>query len=1069
MYTMNITVFQSDEESYAPTKTDRELYYQKLEETSALSRYHFAAFHKMEIAAASESVPMSTIPAVIANYLIKYFVPVTSTKFFKIPVTPSTHVRLLEIGSFGRGVTERWGNTGSLFQLVGFTTQRQPESKWNMPPSEMLWDNKKVNMLLFESKEDALEKMNYMLEFVRQLSVAPPAIAELNVYTVTEPQPLPLGKPIKEVTLRNLDGMTNMGIQNAMMNEGLLNFYYRMRIKADPHLLKGAESALATKLARSNLKNIRTHVLAHHSRFMRIAKAKFGTTDLSKQQKRIVELEVERLAAQTPPNMGLSDALIRSFDGTLRDVRDALDAFGKLPATLPDAYLTQGDSIVCPHVVYRAQNMIKSKSMSPLDQDLIDKYAAVESAQGYHCRICGEKLANLDSDSAVQFLNGMKVSPHVADPLRSRIWREAAFSVGHARFTVVTNIKTIISSITDAVYPEISKAQAELTKIRSHSTDVIEMMMDVYITVYIMAVLVRMMVLNPEITFASRHMKSELSAEPKSVGGHAAKKKEAALRDLFNTAVHLVTKIRKQQLASSPFGVQHVRPLMVKAFRWAVNLKKKKITEVRRNLLNILNNSAMMRYLRWAWRDASLEKIMGRPLSELEVEGQSIYATVQRPATPPESFPAMYAFTVERTFDTPAIPISHQWLNFYDQFMARHTAPVKVMPKTSFAAPSILRTDLTASDVNLGLYYCPDGRRHVFDYVIDKKAMSTADIVKALETRRVKPATDQKCSLCGVLKSKARPTGVAKALEQINQMDAFFQYFAIKCPVEGAHEISDGKCIKCNFSKPTKAYYDKWKKAWVKESPPIPQRDTKPPAPPILWPTWKVNNKNVLKLADLVRVKYNVLINLGLSEGHDFSKLENGEENRYVNLTAEEARARNGYLLGYVGLLFRHYYTIKNTEIYEGDLLPFVELKATLPDIYDNFNEKAMQYAREPVLLSNYMLDFIAKSLLTMYQATKSKLAVSFARFIIGEIVEAEKMVSAMDSNRVKGEPVYATQSIDPIEEPDTPSEEPDTPSEAQEGGPAEGETQEGEAQLDINFEDIDMDEDDMDNLEGND
>ena len=78
---------------------------------------------------------------------------------------------------------------------------------------------------------------------------------------------------------------------------------------------------------------------------------------------------------------------------------------------------------------------------------------------------------------------------------------------------------------------------------------------------------------------------------------------------------------------------------------------------------------------------------------------------------------------------------------------------------------------------------------------------------------------DKKCSICGTLQSKVAEldeSAIQVALDMHDEMENFFRFFELRCPVEGTHTINAGQeCTKCGYtsvkaSKLDKEYFDKY-------------------------------------------------------------------------------------------------------------------------------------------------------------------------------------------------------------------------------------------------------------------
>ena len=358
--------------------------------------------------------------------------------------------------------------------------------------------------------------------------------------------------------------------------------------------------------------------------------------------------------------------------------------------------------------------------------------------------------------------------------------------------------------------------------------------------------------------------------------------------------------------------------------------------------------------------------------------------------------------------------------------------------------------------INVADYYCLDGVKHNFNIFVFHKILPSGilDSKKTMEVtakevqgwfgkkdvEKIKDFknyhfTDEKCSNCSAYLSKiTKGKDLDKKLEKLDEMKAFYDYFENRCPEGNLHDYKiDAKkdienCSKCGFTRKfldtlNVKYREKYKtkyKEILEERKKYDQNSLKEfkkiskkfNANIKKYPAWTINNKPILQLSRTMSVKYNILINLGLSEGRKFENIEKEKENPHINSTVEEDILRNQYLRDYCLWVLRSYYLMKNynilhnvtyalKEIIESNRAAGLEnIHEALPEIYDEFNEKYMYYHRalKPKLLSNFLLNFLCESLNKimehMSNTKLAKLGKDFVKYGVDSIVQSEKDVS---------------------------------------------------------------------------
>lgn len=1109
---MKVSVFQPPEGGIAPpTKSDRELFYNDMTRESPSDAKHHDLFYEMEMDMMKP--PTSTIPSVLASYALNYFVPVHgNTSLFRIPVSRDKSTRIVRLIKGKKGIEKKYFTVQGTFEISGFMTEEigniQDTSQFegsnistgsfgmmtdrgtftgaaSQSSGKISFRGNAPSVVLFKDKQDAVKKIQLLIQHVTAMkeffnihfsSVQPKGIKVTREFTKTARQTT---KRLElEKIIGSLRGMSDLDVQQILVSEGMPNIYHqsmfdKRAIEKRLHQMTKQEMRKEQKLTEM------TEFIVRCAKEV-IALEKFGP-NLTPKQKRIVDAEYERRQKVSNPNTKLGDDLHKSFTKNIGAVAAALREVKKLGIKSDSVH----DFIVCPHVVRRAEEVVKTRQLSDISQSVIREFASSETAGGYFCKICGEKLSGLDSTETVLFLNGVRVqSIKIDDELRSSIWKEATRIIqGFVRFSEMVNTKAIIASITDAVLPEVSKVIAAMEKIRTNSAQNIIDMTYINISVYIMATVIRMIFISPGASFARRvtvggaptpakktaPTPSKKTA-PKGVQGK--RKQKNTLQGLFDTGIEIINKIRKQNIDAVPGMSSGIKPMLIKAFRWVLQLKISSVSstsefQVEGMMVDFVFNEHMMEWFetkkggRPERKDT--KRYLGRNMEELKEDakrGVSIFDTAVMPKTSSRNAESVFALLTGKFGSV--VPMDPNILAFYEKYHDNTEPPVKVVTTRSFGEDDRSRwmDTVTKKNVNIGKYYCDTGEPHNFSVYLMKKGKKTANLTAKQIDKKLYEGdsgwsfVDVKCSKCDVYLSKARPGNIYDAIDSMDRKSAFYEYYSTKCPEGGVHNMTKGKCKKCGFSGESPTYFKKYKSKYedskkrslpAKHIPIIPKT--------VKFPEWKTINTNILELSKLVGVKYNVLINLGLNEGKKFESIKNESENRNNDVDERMAAHRNWYIIGYAMKMFNIYYTAKNHKnVFKlplglDRLFAVLRKDPVLPDIYNDFNEKVRFYSKDPIKCTNFMLDFIGVSLVGIVKSMKTpeekKFGTGLAKHIVKSIIADEATVSKQAEEKIK---VMTTKEEHTVEEVVDQVEEKDNP---------------------VSLDSLDINPDDIENMEG--
>ncbi len=267
--------------------------------------------------------------------------------------------------------------------------------------------------------------------------------------------------------------------------------------------------------------------------------------------------------------------------------------------------------------------------------------------------------------------------------------------------------------------------------------------------------------------------------------------------------------------------------------------------------------------------------------------------------------------------------------------------------------------------------------------------------------------------------------------KKLDDISAVFSYYYDRCPVGNLHEINNSICSKCGINlseidkkypdmknKKIKDYYEKYKELYDKDN----YFDDKIK---FEYKTeykkkddfdYKYNLKNISDVSTLLGIKYNLIINLGLYEGHKKFELMESKINPSKDNILLEVRATK--LRSYINDILRNYNCIKNYNNSEitnykikelftsysktGNILkqyrPFEKNDLhDYPDFGKQFYEQNILEFKgigNKELYCNFLLNFICKIVIDLYNwKTLNVFAKMLAKFLITDIIDKELML----------------------------------------------------------------------------
>jgi hypothetical protein len=347
--------------------------------------------------------------------------------------------------------------------------------------------------------------------------------------------------------------------------------------------------------------------------------------------------------------------------------------------------------------------------------------------------------------------------------------------------------------------------------------------------------------------------------------------------------------------------------------------------------------------------------------------------------------------------------------------------------------------------LDLAQHFCPTGENHkIGSYIYtDGKTeitISKKDITNWLEDafKKDKNALDkisqfaelklinEQCSVCKKnmwdAKSSDRSSkALSNMFKSLDDILAFYQYYDTRCPLGDLHDIVDGKCSKCGrttLSNNTdeqyyKKYSDKFHKIQLeKQNITIKslehirsERDEKYAKKNI--DPYIYSLKKTSELSQVSGIKYNTIINIGLTEGVKFEDIDKAKINPSKEPYNEKMRCMK--LKGYILMILRDYNLFLNHENVVDLPIELLDIITAQKKLNKSTNFKSMprlntfikadsiaQYNYDISNYVNFLQEYLADTILTIFNTSEEFKHIGnlLMLYFTGSIIENEKILS---------------------------------------------------------------------------
>lgn len=905
--------------------------------------------------------------------------------------------------------------------------------------------------VIFQNEADAIKKIAYatrILLNVRKLIFAlyEASFAELQSMIISSDNPWPIAKKYSVVEktpllvlAEKMCGISLIGRDSAFVDFVLYSGRMVRHISKMLQENKLDEGCVAKPPSTENAMSIENRLMFAWKN--NIALREFGEqyTSLDADAQGSVDSMYEiavNIATATRSNKCVHISLFAKVVNTLdMEAWKQLKEIAKYPSELNSVIYCETCKLyaLCPHHYFLYDKEYENESMRT--NDIVKTFASTEHAIGGRkfCRLCGECIEILiESSEEWETIVAIRDRTDEVSQLEKSI-QFTLYQIFKAHLSIKgadTNINMLSVGMASNIYHHIQDYENKINKSKTISESDIRFSIRLVINIYAYAILVHL---------------ANISGGALSIIGHKSNNSDTdkvRLQGLLNTSFRILTKENEISINKlKAFTKDKIKELMLKAYQQVsgigIGIKEDAVDEHTIDT-DFLDDYAY-RYLWLGWNIHSLKKnkqyiavddvstILGiKDISELEY-GKDIYEHAKLPPKGNGYFWDVFEATVGRiithTFylnDVNRKAIAEE----YDKLMAQHKRKNNLIIKGNFPPK---KHALTIA--NLNLVYGVDGHIHKWDVFIfvdeNKKDIKITkknfgEIKKAVFRANV-------CSICGDEMGKTNGENIRSVLGEITDINLFYNYYKNRCPKNYMHVWKEGKCEMCsmsiddikNMNKDIYKKYIKNKPSFVKEvlvkkgnfvqgerSRYI-RRNKKIRS----YDKWKYTATNINKLAAIANVSPAIFHNIGLMKNEYFDSIDKQLVNPHQTATNDQLRLQCDRTVCYINELIAEYQNFcacnKHSLTEEMALLCEKHSDTELPQInIDAFwDELDYRSTEEPIVFSNWCLDYLSKLLLDMNHPVSKKFAHHFLMYIIN----SERNMSKPQTSKYVND-IYAPQ-----------------------------------------------------------
>lgn len=550
--TKQIVVLDDDGEHEPETKTELELYYERLSYSHPhVPKYVWSCMHDMDVnpkwSMVSSNIPTITIRNIM-DYVVlilrnrkstAYSIPmqfnqampaIDSKTGVKMQVAPHTKVNITgyvfdvrrsnsiqtALGYYHKTISKR----ENMLRGTGHTDPRTGKLTY-LP---LLLRQTKKHKVLF-TKGTATQSMYATMRIVKnimrfyhrghrtiikELTARYAPIHQRMNQTATPGQRARYVHKFAALDQHKLDHSSKIAFMYSVVNAGLWDVYSNIRVLGVDHNTT-RQSISDHSMIEHRIPSSRSH---EHKRahMLHWADRLFNKQldELTPSEMNVVNMNYKQQMAKwkasfnnTCGHLGLLTKVMRRVD-SIGTSRFPTGEWKRLVEICPmkdkhnvNTCTSCGYAVLCPHHYSMFNSSGSQSSMRNALIQYVDE--SVSNHLSYFCRICGELLIK-NVESTTSFNRKDYSGTPTFDPTEQKVYINVKSTVmNHVRVSKNANVNSIIQTITKMVTPHINTEESRLTRIKTQSQDTVSMMLYVFISVFTYAALIKMMSHNPDI------------------------------------------------------------------------------------------------------------------------------------------------------------------------------------------------------------------------------------------------------------------------------------------------------------------------------------------------------------------------------------------------------------------------------------------------------------------------------------------------------------------------------------------------------------------------------------------
>jgi hypothetical protein len=728
---------------------------------------------------------------------------------------------------------------------------------------------------------------------------------------------------------------------------------------------------------------------------------------------------------------------------------------------------------VCKHLIYKGELLLKDDGKNEVEKNkiirnsLISNYSDTTLFDGYFCKLCGEELAKIDYTPQIAVETRNEYTNETYNELQVKIYREISYIVTNfVDFgkTHMHSISGIIKNITDVIKGEMHSIEIGLLKIKTLQTNEVEFTLGIYIYIYAFAFISQLIYLNDTISFkkslfhggkvvVTAAKVAKVTTEP-----ILAKKAENTitneknLQKIINSAIVILTKIKANDLQKSKvISSSSIKDLFLKAYRWVLNINYATMEYSTTGYWSQNNN--IIDYFLYAHNRSLKSKgnspadpitaVLGRSYKTIEAElskNVGIYDTIIKPikwSDNPyynDSLLAIYDYINEQLYLENVLAKNSSLINYYAKYsyllelqkqVQKQNKIREIMP---FSRMPVIPYKHVKSTSGIDFCNCPDSK-YIYQKINNngntsgvKREVSNKDINDWLIVKDYKKINEFNAWVVVDI------TCPCKKSKSTTLIDAFYNFYNLKCPVGDAHEFSiknNTECSKCHITQDfidnlNIAYYKKYKNVYeatkIKELSEFKLvKSNVKGKTAVKFPKYVKDLSAIKKLVLLLNINPNLINNLGLYEKQEWTK-NKFDMDLSVGITEMERLKQNNNLYAHYLFIIRTYYFVRGSDqstTIPDYLVDFIKsfsnvgLIEKFPMINENFQDMYSYYKKHmsASLNTNFLLHSIASTLLQILAIyEKNSLAVvgkKFIKLLFDKMIDNEKKLTKFDIHKI--------------------------------------------------------------------